>query len=99
MVRYIEDNIIRSSERNPAEWWLKFHESIPPKAYYFLWISGRFADNFPKQLQATHERTGAFGGALNVEQLLLGADAVMKSQLDVRRMTSYFLNKEIIWIN
>lgn len=97
MVRYIEDNQYRDVNRNPVEWWNGFSKSIPKNQFYFMWISSRFIGRFQEQLESTYNRTSTKGGALNVDQLLLGADAVMKGELSINNIPRYIKNKEIFW--
>jgi len=97
MVRYIEENKNRCSNQNPTEWWSTFPEEIPSDQYYFLWASSKFIGQFHSQLESTSQRTGASGSAINVEQLLLGASAVLTGDLCREDLPSYFLNKEIFW--
>ncbi|HEK9631642.1 TPA: hypothetical protein SU420_001891, partial [Streptococcus equi subsp. equi] len=46
----------------------------------------------------TSNETQIKGAALNVEQLLLGADLVLKGQLHISDLPSYFQNKEIEFV-
>lgn len=92
MIRYIEDNQKRDVNRNPIEWWREFDAQIPTNSYYYLWVSGRFTGRFNEQLDYTSSQTGTRGGALEVEQLLWGADAVMKGQLDASDLPKYMNN-------
>lgn len=95
MIRYIEDNQRRDIERNPTEWWTAFDDNIPENQFYFLWISSKFIKKFQEQIDYTASQTSVNGGALNVEQLLLGADAVSKSNLNANDLPHYMNNKEI----
>lgn len=97
MVRYIVDNKDRSVERNSNEWWNGFPSTINENSFYYLWISSKFIGQFSDQLLSTYQRTGVSGGALNVEQLLWGADAVMKGELNIDSIPSYMNNTEITW--
>lgn len=97
MVRYIEDNQIRDVNRNPIKWWNNFNPNISNDNFYFMWISSKFIGQFHEQLESTYNRTKTKGGALNVEQLLLGADAVQKGILDINHFPNYMNNTEIIW--
>lgn len=99
MIRYIEDNKRRDSERNPTEWWTGFDDNIPQDQIYFMWISSTFVGRFQEQLDYTSSQTNTNGGALNVEQLLLGADAVLKGTLDANTLPSYMKNQEIRFIS
>ncbi|MBS3201955.1 hypothetical protein J0J80_10585 [Turicibacter bilis] len=97
MVRYIEDNQFRDVNRNSIEWWNNFDSNISKDNFYFMWISSKFIGQFHEQLESTSSRTKTKGGALNVEQLLLGADAIQKGKLDINQIPDYMNNKEIIW--
>lgn len=92
MIRYIEDNQKRDINRNSVEWWKEFDEKIPSDSYYYLWVSGRFTGLFDEQLLYTSSQTNTNGGALEVEQLLWGADAVMKGNFDIERIPDYMNN-------
>lgn len=98
MIRYIEDNQKRDIERNPTVWWEDFDDHIPLDQFYFIWVSGKFVGRFQDQLDYTASQTNTRGGALNVEQLLLGADAVMKGHLDAHDLPKYINNNEIIFV-
>ena len=95
MVRYIEDNRLRDTTRNPNKWWEKFGENIPEDNFYYLWVSGKFLPSFSEQLMQTNYRTNVNGGGLEVKQLLLGADAVQKKKLDINSLPNYMDNKVI----
>lgn len=95
MIRYIEDNKRRDEDRNPNKWWLYFPDSL--SSYYFLWVSSKFVGKFEEQVVYTAAQTQTNGGALNVEQLLYGADFVLKGLLDVDKIEKYFNNNVIIF--
>lgn len=95
MIRYIEDNQRRDLERNAIEWWSDFPKTIESNNYYFLWISSKFIGKFQEQLTYTANQTNTKGGALNVEQLLLGANEVLVGHLDIQALPQYFKNEEI----
>ncbi len=97
MVRYIEDNQLRDTIRNPIEWWNHFDENIQPDQFYFLWISGKFTGQFHEQLTSTYNRTSSKGATLNVEQLLIGAHKVQTGDLSLEEIPSYMTNEEISW--
>ncbi|HEL0714899.1 TPA: restriction endonuclease [Streptococcus equi subsp. zooepidemicus] len=98
MIRYIEDNKRRDENRNPIKWWEAFPDTIPQEEFYFMWVSSKFIGKFQEQLDYTSNETQIKGAALNVEQLLLGADLVLKGQLHISDLPSYFQNKEIEFI-
>jgi len=95
MCRYIDDNKQRDTVRQPNEWWNNFGNNIPHKQYYYLWVSGKFLSSFREQLKQTHLRSGINGGGLEVTQLLLGADAILKGKLDVNTLPDYMDNTVI----
>ena len=95
MIRYIEDNQRHDTQRNSTEWWSGFDKSIPQSQFYYLWISSKFIGRFQEQLDYTSSQTNTNGGALNVVQLLLGADAVLKGNLDANNIPDYISNQEI----
>ena len=72
-----------------------FSEFIPKDSYYYLWVSGKFLPTFTEQLKQTNHRSHVNGGGLEVQQLLLGADAVMKGNLDVNDLPKYMKNEVI----
>ena len=77
MVRYIEENKKRDKAINSNEWWLSFPSEI--KNFFFLFVSSVFNSNANISLQDIYTRTGVVGGALDVEQLLLGANYIAYS--------------------
>ncbi|WP_174720826.1 restriction endonuclease FokI C-terminal domain-containing protein [Streptococcus periodonticum] len=97
MIRYIEDNKRRDVNRNPIEWWKEYPSSISNDSFYFLWISSQFVGKFQEQLDYTANETQTTGGALNVEQLLIGADLVAKGEFSSNELYSLFKNEEIIF--
>ncbi|MCW6676402.1 restriction endonuclease [Aerococcaceae bacterium NML180378] len=98
MIRYIEDNKRRDSNRNPVKWWESFPETIPEDRFYFMWVSSKFVGRFQDQIDYTSNETDTKGAALNVEQLLLGADLVARGSLNIADLPLYFQNKEIEFV-
>lgn len=98
MIRYIEDNKKRSKKRNPNIWWNEFDSRIPEDNFYFLWVSSKFVGRFDEQLSYTASQTNTTGGALNVEQLLLGADAIKKGEITKEDIPKYLDNREVKFI-
>lgn len=97
MIRYIEDNKRRDEKRNSTKWWEYFSSVIPDDSFYFMWISSKFIGKFQEQLIYTANETEINGAALNVEQLLIGADKILKGELSVNKLPNYFINQEIIF--
>lgn len=96
MVRYIEDNQLRDPQRNPNRWWEIFPETISPDNTYFLWISSKFTGQFRDQLVDTFKRTGTHGAALAVDQLLIGADLVKKSKLNLSEIPHTLSEERVV---
>lgn len=78
MIRYVDENEKRDKAVNHNEWWLSFPADL--KNYYFLFVSSEFSKNASDSLNNIYIRTGVKGGALNVEQLLLGANYIAHSR-------------------
>lgn len=97
MVRYIEDNKKRDLLRNSSAWWRSFPENISKDKYHFLWISSKFTGQFSSQILSAYQRTGVIGGALNVENLLIGADLIKSGKISLSQFCDKFNNDEIIW--
>ncbi|EDK13303.1 hypothetical protein CGSHiR3021_01032 [Haemophilus influenzae 22.4-21] len=97
MIRYIEDNKRRDPSRNSTKWWEHFPTSIPANNFYFLWVSSVFVNKFHEQLSYTAQETQTVGAALSVEQLLLGADSVLKGNLTTKKFIDSFKNQEIVF--
>ena len=97
MIRYIEDNKRRDPSRNSTKCWEHFPTSIPANNFYFLWVSSVFVNKFHEQLSYTAQETQTVGAALSVEQLLLGADSVLKGNLTTEKFIDSFKNQEIVF--
>lgn len=78
MIRYVDENKKRDKAVNHNEWWLNFPTDL--KNYYFLFVSSEFSNNASASLNDIYIRTGVKGGALNVEQLLMGANYIAHSR-------------------
>lgn len=92
MVRYIEENKKRDKAINSNEWWLNFPSEI--KSFFFLFVSSVFNSNANISLQDIYTRTGVIGGALDVEQLLLGANYIAYSGNSIN-LVQYLSNTNI----
>ena len=60
-------------------------------------MSSKFVGKFQEQLDYTANETQTKGGAINVEQILIGADLIMRKMLDISTIPSFFENQEIIF--
>lgn len=96
MVRYIEDNKFRDKKRNNNLWWTGFPNTIDKNSYYFMWISSKFVGQFTAQLKSTFHRTQTYGAALNVEQLLIGANLVIEGKLNINDIPKKFFHLDSI---
>lgn len=93
MERYIRENISRSKDINPNEWWDVFPEKIVD--FKYLFVSSYFKGNFKEQLKRINLTTHVKGGAINVEHLLLGAEYVKRGVLSLDKFGSEFDDDEI----
>ncbi len=93
MERYIRENIDRNPSVNPNKWWEAFPDDI--ENFTFLFVSGFFKGNFKDQLERISLNTGAAGGAISVEHLLLGADYYKRGVLTLEDFENHFCNGEI----
>lgn len=93
MVRYIADNKRRDSSLNSTEWWLSF----PPAAqdFRFLFVSSAFTSTVDNHLSYISQSTSTDGAALDVEQLLIGADLIASGAYPVESLHTHFKNTEI----
>ncbi|MEL5898039.1 restriction endonuclease FokI C-terminal domain-containing protein [Clostridium sporogenes] len=93
MERYIRENITRDEKINPNKWWLKFNSKV--NNYYFLFISSMFKGRYEEQLKRISMNTGINGAALNVINLLLGANMIKEGKTSLDKLEKeMFLNKE-----
>jgi len=93
MERYVRENIDRNVQATPNKWWDIFPNNICE--YKFLFVSGFFKGNFENQIERISINTGVAGGALNVENLLLGAEYIKRNVINLYDFKNRFLNKEI----
>ncbi len=93
MERYVRENNDRNVIVNPNKWWEIFPSSV--HEFKFLFVSGFFKGNYINQLERIHVNTGMFGGALNVEHLLLGAEYIKRGVINLYDFKNKFNNDEI----
>lgn len=96
MVRYVHDNLQRDKKTNSTEWWNEFGEAISPYDVSYLWVSSAFVGEFDAQLESTSRRTGAPGAAIGVDQLILGADKVLKKDISLSDFKDLIRGKNVI---
>ena len=95
MERYVRENSNRDEEVNPNKWWENFSEEV--KKYYFVFISGSFKGKFEEQLRRLSMTTGVNGSAVNVVNLLLGAEKIRSGEMTIEELErAMFNNSEFI---
>ncbi|WP_283696731.1 restriction endonuclease FokI C-terminal domain-containing protein [Clostridium perfringens] len=95
MERYIRENTNRDEEVNPNKWWENFSEEV--EKYYFVFISGSFKGKFEEQLKRLSMTTGVNGSAVNVVNLLLGAEKLKSGEFTIEELEkAMFNNSEFI---
>ncbi|MDK0934393.1 restriction endonuclease FokI C-terminal domain-containing protein [Clostridium perfringens] len=95
MERYIRENTNRDEEVNPNKWWENFSEEV--EKYYFVFISGSFKGKFEEQLKRLSMTTGVTGSAVNVVNLLLGAEKLKSGEFTIEELEkAMFNNSEFI---
>ena len=99
MVRYIDENKKRDKAINRNEWWLDFPSEV--QKFYFLFVSSKFGANANSNLEDIYNRTNVNGGALGVEQLLMGAEFNACADLNIHNkgyinLADYLHNKDIM---
>ena len=95
MERYIRENANRDEKVNPNKWWENFPEEV--KKYYFVFISGSFKGKFEEQLKRLSMTTGVTGSAVNVVNLLLGAEKLKSGEFTIEELEkAMFNNSEFI---
>lgn len=95
MERYIRENANRDEKVNPNKWWENFPEEV--KKYYFVFISGSFKGKFEEQLRRLSMTTGIVGSAINVVNLLLGAEKLKSGEITIKELErAMFNNSEFI---
>ncbi len=96
MRRYIQENQTRDITINPNMWWKHFGEGIDE--YFFMFVSGRFIGNTTEKLNLIRNFTQTDGTAINVENLLLLANAVKEGRESLDRLkTTVFNNSEYVY--
>lgn len=95
MERYVRENNKRDEEINPNKWWENFSEEV--EKYYFVFISGSFKGKFEEQLRRLSMTTGVNGSAVNIVNLLLGAEKIKSGEMTIEELEkAMFNNSEFI---
>jgi hypothetical protein len=92
MIRYINENQARDVQINPNKWWENFGQNIG--VYYYLFISGKFIGNINEKLDRIALRSGTNGAAIAIHTLLLLANEIKSTRLDLSEIESIFINSE-----
>lgn len=79
MVRYLQENNERREEINPNKWWNEFDNDVA--IFNFAFISSYFTGQFMPRLNEIKNRTGINGAVINIENLLLVAEALKRGEL------------------
>ncbi|GAA0682142.1 restriction endonuclease FokI C-terminal domain-containing protein [Clostridium cadaveris] len=90
MERYVRENSNRDEQINPNKWWENFSEEV--QKYYFVFISGSFKGKFEEQLRRLSMSTGVNGAAVNVVNLLLGAEKIKSGEMTVEELERDMFN-------
>lgn len=90
MERYVRENSNRDEQINPNKWWENFSEEV--QKYYFVFISGSFKGKFEEQLRRLSMSTGVNGAAVNVVNLLLGAEKIKSGEMTVQELERDMFN-------
>lgn len=90
MERYIRENANRDEEVNPNKWWENFSEEV--EKYYFVFISGSFKGKFEEQLKRLSMTTGVTGSAVNIVNLLLGAEKLKSGEFTIEELEKAMFN-------
>ncbi len=93
MERYVRENNDRNDAVNPNKWWEIYPSNI--NDFKYLFVSGYFKGNIEDQLQRISINTGVIGAAINIENLLLGAEYYQRGILSHDDVRSNFCNNEI----
>lgn len=88
MVRYLQENNERREDINPNKWWNEFNDNV--SHFNFAFISSFFTGQFSIRLQEIKNRTGINGAVLDVENLLLVAEALKRGDLSYRDFFKLF---------
>lgn len=79
MVRYLQENNERREEINSNKWWEEFDNEV--STFNFAFISSYFTGQFTPRLIEIKNRTGINGAVINIENLLLVAEALKRGEL------------------
>lgn len=90
MERYIRENTNRDEGVNPNRWWENFSDEVDK--YYFVFISGSFKGKFEDQLKRLSMTTGVNGSAVNIVNLLLGAEKIKSGEMTINELEKEMFN-------
>lgn len=97
MKRYIDDNILRSSEITPNKWWKDFPLDI--ENFLFLFISSEFKGNIDEKLKNIYLKTNTKGAVLNVINLLMLAEDILNKSITLDKVYDLLSSNEEVKYN
>ena len=90
MIRYLQENIVRSAERNHNKWWEVFPKGITQ--FYYLFISSIFTGKINERLKEIKASTEVNGSVISVENLLYLAEKLKSNEITYEQTFDYFGN-------
>lgn len=90
MIRYLQENIVRSAERNHNKWWEVFPKDITQ--FYYLFISSIFTGKINERLKEIKASTEVNGSVISVENLLYLAEKLKSNEITYEQTFDYFGN-------
>lgn len=84
MIRYIEENKMRSAELNKNEWWKVFSKEV--NHFNFAFVSSNFVGGFKDRLSYIYGRTKVKGAAINSVNLIYIAELLKSNQATYENM-------------
>lgn len=88
MIRYLQENIVRSAERNHNKWWEVFPKDITQ--FYYLFISSIFAGRINERLKEIKASTEVNGSVISIENLLYLAEKLKSNEVTYEQTFDYF---------
>lgn len=97
MIRYIDENKSRDTNRNPNRWWEVFPDTV--NDFGFTFISSKFIGGFKDRIDLITTRTGYKGGCITAANLLLFAEEIKLGRLKYDNGIKLFTNNNEITLN
>lgn len=92
MGRYVKDNTLRNSALNATEWWSCFPERISDFCYLF--VVSECKGDISSKLKKLSTSFNTKGSAINIENLLIGAELIKSNQLTHDELFNIFSNNQ-----